>query len=688
MASNQLSKVLQHLRQVMGGGAAVDVTDGQLLRDFVQHQDETAFRALLERYGPMVMGVCRRAQLGAHDADDAFQATFLVLVRKAGAIREQELVGNWLYGVAFRIARRARQQAARRGFQRSEVPDMAIPGLTTATDDQEARLVIDEELQQLPRKYRVPLVLCYLEGKTNEATAKYLRCPPGTLKTRLARGRELLRARLERRGLALSAAGLAALLAPEALQAAVAPTLTEATLEAATLCAAGQAVASAASAPVASLVDGAVRELFVAKLQAVAGAALLLLAVGAGFGFVAYRTLSPVEQPVAAVQTPAGMDDEVLPPLEDNGLAREIEQQVADWQPNREERRFDEIGWSRNLGEARRLAAQHQRPIFLLTFGQSIATGRCPASAANLRAGGLSNDEAINLLNGAFVPVYLSNVDYRPTGAAPAAEKAELERIREEAIELALPNRLNQAWMLSPEGRVLNVLDACHSPPQELLDFLKAFTEGDVAAGAKPLVAPRPQSRPPQVKADALVLHLTARYLERDGDNLIPLRVAWGKQVNYFMKGCPAEDWIVLVAAEQRKLLPSEPVSVGSSWEIDAAVAARLFRHMYPPTEDNDLSRNRIDEGRLTATVALQQDNRLRVRLEGSLLMKHRFDPERDDNRFVKATLRGYFDCRTDRPGIRTLRLASTNATYGKTDLQKDCYDLPLLPPVRSIDPC
>src|SRR5262249_34148453 len=156
---------------------------------------------LLDRYGPMVLGVCRRLLRDPHDAADAFQATFLVLVRKAASIQNQELVGNWLYGVACRVARRAGLQAVRRPAPRAEVPDMAATDSQTPGDSQELRLVLDEELQRLPRKYRVPMVLCYLEGKTNEATARQLRCPPGTVKTRLARGRELLRARLETRGL-------------------------------------------------------------------------------------------------------------------------------------------------------------------------------------------------------------------------------------------------------------------------------------------------------------------------------------------------------------------------------------------------------------------------------------------------------------------------------------------------------
>src|SRR5262249_19636465 len=163
---------------------------------------------------------------------------------------------------------------------------------------------------------RLPMELCYLEGQTNEATARHLRCPAGTVKTRLAKGRELLRARLERRGLALSAGSLAASLAPEAVNAAVAPALAEATLHAATLYAAG--AKGAVTASVAVLVQAAVREMFVAKLLSVAGV-LLLVAATAGAGLLTYQALSPQKTAVAA-NAPGAIDA----PLEDGGLASSV----------------------------------------------------------------------------------------------------------------------------------------------------------------------------------------------------------------------------------------------------------------------------------------------------------------------------------------------------------------------------
>lgn len=150
----------------------------------------------------------------------------------------------------------------------------------------------------MPRKYRVPIVLCYLQGQTNEAAARYLRCPPGTIKTRLARGRALLRERLEQRGLAISASGLAALLAPETVQAAVAPRLADTTLHAASLCVAGPAASTAA--PLAALVEGGLRELLLAKLRVAAGVFLFLALLGAGAGLLTYGALTANSKPVAA----------------------------------------------------------------------------------------------------------------------------------------------------------------------------------------------------------------------------------------------------------------------------------------------------------------------------------------------------------------------------------------------------
>jgi RNA polymerase sigma factor (sigma-70 family) len=183
--------------------APVDSTDAELLDRFTRTGDPVAFAALVRRHGPMVFGVCRRVLRDPNDAEEAFQVTFLVLVRKAGELREPGRLANWLYGVANRVARKARVSAARRDrHERAAAgPDRAVPPEPV---DADLRAVLDEEMVALPDKYRAPLVLCYLEGLTNEAAAERLGWPPGSMSYRLARGRELLRKRLVRRGIWLA----------------------------------------------------------------------------------------------------------------------------------------------------------------------------------------------------------------------------------------------------------------------------------------------------------------------------------------------------------------------------------------------------------------------------------------------------------------------------------------------------
>ena len=182
--------------------AALALPDDQLLERFVRLRDETAFEALLHRHGPLVFGVCRKLLYDAHDAEDAFQATFLVLARKAGSVAPRSLLGHWLYGVASRVAARVRQTALRRAREQSGADLSAVPGAAEKEDSDLAPL-LHEEVRRLPDKYRRPVVLCYLEGMTNEEAAHQLRWPVGTVKGRLSRARALLRARLTRRGLAL-----------------------------------------------------------------------------------------------------------------------------------------------------------------------------------------------------------------------------------------------------------------------------------------------------------------------------------------------------------------------------------------------------------------------------------------------------------------------------------------------------
>jgi RNA polymerase sigma factor (sigma-70 family) len=188
-------------RRPAGAGAAGTASDTQLLRRFAAGRDEQAFAALVERHGPLVLSVCRRVLGTVQDAEDAFQATFLVLARKAGRLRDPGLLGNWLYGVASRIARKARAARAKRRLREKQPPLPTPYPAATAGEADDVKRVLAEELGHLPAAHRAAVGLCYLEGKTNSEAARLLRWPVGTVKGRLARARALLRDRLTRRGL-------------------------------------------------------------------------------------------------------------------------------------------------------------------------------------------------------------------------------------------------------------------------------------------------------------------------------------------------------------------------------------------------------------------------------------------------------------------------------------------------------
>jgi RNA polymerase sigma factor (sigma-70 family) len=280
--------LLEHIRKLVLAERAVGFTDQDLLHRFVYGREEVAFAALLERHGPMVQGVCRRVLGHAQDAEDAFQATFLVLARKAGSIRCGGSAAAWLHGVARRMAWKVRTEAARRHAREGRAEGgRAVADPLQEITLREAHELLDEQLAQLPEGLRLPLVLCYLEGATQDQAARQLGWSLRTLKRRLGQGRELLRARLARCGLALPAALATTLLAQGTTSAA----LHEATLRAAVGAAGG---AGAVSARVAALAGG----LFAAPAARVKTTIAVVLALGivtAGAGLAARRAEAPPE---------------------------------------------------------------------------------------------------------------------------------------------------------------------------------------------------------------------------------------------------------------------------------------------------------------------------------------------------------------------------------------------------------
>jgi RNA polymerase sigma factor (sigma-70 family) len=260
------------------------MTDGQLLDSFIQHEDQAALAVLVRRHGPMVLGVCRRMLRSHHDAEDAFQATFLVLVQKAGTLPDREMVGNWLYGVAHQTAVRMRALAAKRGVRERQVAVMPEPTSAEPYAGNDLDPILDEELARLPDKYRAPIILCQLEGKTLKQVAQQLAVPPGTVASRLATARAMLAKRLSRRGV-LSGV-LLAVVSPSAASACVPTAVVSSTLETATLVAVEQGLVGAVSPTVAALIIGVTKAMFMSKIKGVLAVALVfgLALGGAGVG--------------------------------------------------------------------------------------------------------------------------------------------------------------------------------------------------------------------------------------------------------------------------------------------------------------------------------------------------------------------------------------------------------------------
>jgi RNA polymerase sigma factor (sigma-70 family) len=270
--------------------------DARLLERYTRQRDEAAFTALVVRHGPLVLGVCRRLLRRETDVEDAFQAAFLVLARKAGEIARGELLAGWLYGVALRVASRLRADILRRERQRLDL-DLSEAVAAVRLEVSDLPALLDEEIDRLPARYRRTVVLCCLQGQTNEEAARQLSCPVGTIKSRLSRARDLLRARLARRGVALSAAALAEALAASTTAAALPPALL----------AAGRAAlgpAAAVSARAAALSTGVLRMMFLNRLKI--AAALVAVVLGAGATLFAFHASS--REPVKAPDRPKAAD--------------------------------------------------------------------------------------------------------------------------------------------------------------------------------------------------------------------------------------------------------------------------------------------------------------------------------------------------------------------------------------------
>jgi RNA polymerase sigma factor (sigma-70 family) len=321
MATAQLDTILEHVHRLTAQHSGCSWTDRQLVDGFAARRDEASFAALVARHGSMVLRVCRRVLQHEQDAEDAFQATFLVLARHIGSICKRETVANWLYGVAYRTAMKARRSAARRRNHEAHLRERGAPAASPRWE--EVQSVLDEEIQGLPDRYRSAFVLCILEGKSRPEVAAEMGVKEGTVWSRLTRARQLLQRRLASRGLELAAVPAALTIAASASRASVPASLAQATVRFALSVAVGAPAAGKVPLHIAALAEGVTGAMFLTKTKIVTAILLVATALIAGLGALAQQT----EPPKAEVKGPppqvvAVLDGVPRPPEDDKGPFR------------------------------------------------------------------------------------------------------------------------------------------------------------------------------------------------------------------------------------------------------------------------------------------------------------------------------------------------------------------------------
>ena len=310
MPNSPMSRIIHHIRKAALAQDEAEATDAQLLESFVSRREEAALEALVGRHRSMVWAVCRRL-LNHHDAEDAFQATFLVLVRKAASIVPRKMVGNWLYGVAHQAALNARVRITKRRAREVQVMEMPEPVEIEQNPWHDLQPILDQELSRLPDKYRVAIVLCDLEGKSRKEASRQLGLPEGTVASRLARARTMLGKRLTRHGLALSGGTVAAALSHTAASACVPTTVVSSTIKTVIFVAAGNAMTDRViSVKVAALTQGVLKAMFMSKIKVTAEVLAVLAIVALGAGGLLYHTqAAAVQEPTQKTLSKAASDE-------------------------------------------------------------------------------------------------------------------------------------------------------------------------------------------------------------------------------------------------------------------------------------------------------------------------------------------------------------------------------------------
>jgi RNA polymerase sigma factor (sigma-70 family) len=421
-----MAPLMHQLRYAAFRPGAASLTDGQLLDLFLDHRSEEAFEALVRRHAPMVLGVCCRVLRNTHDAEDAFQAAFLVLVRKADSIVPRELVGHWLHGVAYRTAMKARSLAAQRRAKEQQVRDMPRPeNQHEIWDDIRDRL--DQELQRLPKKYQAPVILCDLEGKPRREVACALGLPEGTLSSRLNRARRLLARRLGGPGRTLSGGAMAIALAEQTASAAPA-SLVSSTLEAANKLAAGYAATAVVPAKVAALTEGVLKAMIFAKVKPLLTLLLAVSMVALGVGALsswAEAYMMPLEPTTPSIIAQEDSEQKQKPAKPDKKGPKKttIEERV---------KAEEVVAKSFRIRGATRLVVD--------TFNGPIQVTTGPAGAANVKV-----TKSVQALTKEAAEEELKNVEVEMTQEASAihirakAKPQNNQTNRSAAVELQVP---------------------------------------------------------------------------------------------------------------------------------------------------------------------------------------------------------------------------------------------------------
>lgn len=597
------------------GPAAGAPDDASLLRGFVERGDRAAMGLLFTRHADAAYRVALRLCRNSADAEDAVQSAFIEVLRAAAKYRGESAVRAWILGFVVNACRHKAREEGRRAAREARA---ARPeGLPAGAAGPEVREVVRRALQDLPEPYRLPLWLHYGEGLTSIEVADTLGLSENTVRSQLSRGLEQLRAALAPHGAAVSAAALvASLAAAEAAPPSLAASLA--------------GIASGAAAPAAAAKTG-----LLAKVASGVMAAAAVAGTAAGFWF-----------------------GDPEPPAEPPPDLAWIEKRVREWQPRPEERRFDEIGWVRDLRHARRRAAELGRLVMVLTVAGPVQLGRTDGGSISLRGGPLSDPRVIDLVNRCFVPVYLVTDDYDRDGPVPVGEKEEYRKLLAAASAAKLSVGVERVYVLDPvAGTAVDSLHVCHVTAASLAARLEELARERRVAPGEPAVAPAPQSAPPPAGPEALVLHFTSRYLAKDGSVPPP-----GDSYRAF----PLEHWVVLERPAWEALRPPAGAAPGARWDLPAAFSEPILKRLYPLTGNfADPGGNELLEGRLAAGLEAVGGGRAWILLEGEARLVHRYFPGKDP-RVVQARLVGLvgYDVREDR--VRSFFLVTEGAAYGK----------------------